>query len=169
MAKRKPNSSDDDFFSLSRKILSVIFDKRYAAAKLLIDKEQARFPAHEAHRFMSLSAVLLQHSGEVEQSIALMRQVLHEKPTWLPHLYQLSVMLMEVKRWGEAEVLLKEIVVLSLAKSEVYFLDESRYRRAVCLHRLGRTEEFERARAEIPPGTRIFLEGKHCEIDEFLG
>jgi tetratricopeptide (TPR) repeat protein len=169
MARRKPNRFEDEFFSLSKGILSVIFDKRYAEAKLLIDKEQARFPARHAHRFMSLSAVLLRRSGEVEQSIALMRQALREKPTWLPHLYQLSVLLMDLERWDEAEVLLKEIVALSLAKSEFYFLDESRYRRAVCLHRLGRTEEFKRARAEIPPGTRIFLDDQHCEIDEFLG
>jgi tetratricopeptide (TPR) repeat protein len=169
MARRKPNRFEDEFFSLSKRILSVIFDKRYAEAKLLIDKEQARFPARHAHRFMSLSAVLLRRSGEVDESIALLRQALRATPTWRPHLFELAVLLMDVERWDEAEVLLKEIVALSLAKSEFYFLDESRYRRAVCLHRLGRTEEFKRARAEIPPGTRIFIGDKHCEIDEFLG
>jgi tetratricopeptide (TPR) repeat protein len=133
MARRKPNRFEDEFFSLSKRILSVIFDKRYAEAKLLIDKEQARFPARHAHRFMSLSAVLLRRSGEVDESIALLRQALREKPTWLPHLFELAVLLMDVERWDEAEVLLKEIVALSLAKSEFYFLDESRYRRAVCL------------------------------------
>ena len=147
----------------------MVSDKCYGEAKALIKSERKKYPGDNWRQFLAFSAVLHERLGEVDQSIALMRQALREKPDWLPHLYRLSVLLMDVKRWGEAEALLKEIVDLSLAKKNVYFLNDSRYRRAVCLHRLGRTDEFKRAKAEIPPGTRIFLDNKHCEIDEFLG
>jgi len=167
MSKRDAER-ENELFLLAKKIFLLLSEKRYEQAKSLIESERKKYPERESHRFLAFSAVLHETLGEVDTSIAMMRQALREKPTWLPHLYRLSVMLMDVERWDEAEVLLKEIVVLSLAKNDIYFLDESRYRRAVCLHRLGRIDEFEQSRAEIPPGTRIFIGDKNCEIDEFL-
>lgn len=162
----KDNAEPGDESSLlSGKIISLIFKKRYDEARSLIDMEQKRLP-EEAHRLLTLSAVLHESLGEVDKSIALMREALQEKPTWLPHLYQLSVMLMDAEHWDDADVVLKEIIALSLAKNEVYFLDESRFRRAVCLHMLGRAEEFKQAKAEIPAGTSIFIGDGLYEIDD---
>jgi tetratricopeptide (TPR) repeat protein len=169
MSKRNGAEREDELFLLAKEIYSLIAENRYAQAKALIKSERKEYPKSQSHRFLAFSAVLHEALGAVDTSIALMRQALREKPAWLPHLHRLSGMLMDVERWDEAEILLNEIVTLSLAQNEFYFLNDSRYRRAVCLHRLGRMAEFKRARAEIPPGTRIFLDDKHCEIDEFLG
>jgi tetratricopeptide (TPR) repeat protein len=157
MTKKDNAEPGDELFLSSKKIYSLIRDKRYDDARLLIGLEQKRFPKAEAHRFTALSAILHERLGEVNKSIALMRQAAREKPMWLPHLYQLSVLLMDAEHWDEADIVLKEIIALSLAKNDAYFLDESRFRRAVCLNRLGRADEFKQAKAEIPEGTSIFI------------
>ena len=162
---RKDKAEPRDESLLSGKIISLIFDKRYDEARSLIDTEQKRLP-EEAHRLMALSAVLHESLGEVENSITLMRQALREKPNWLPHLYQLSVLLMDAEHWADADVVLSEIIALSLAKNDVYFLDEGRFRRAVCLDRLGRADEFKQVKAEIPAGTRVFIGDKLYRIDD---
>jgi tetratricopeptide (TPR) repeat protein len=168
MAKKDSNGPRDELSLLCRKVYSLISAKRYDDARLIIDTEQKRFPEAEAHQFVSLSAVLHESLGEIDKSIALMRQALQEKPAWLPHLYRLSVMLMDAEHWADADVVLKEIIALSLAQDDVYFLDEGRFRRAVCLHMLGLADELSQAKAEIPAGTRIFIGDRHCLIDDIL-
>ena len=165
MTKKDNDEPEDEPLLLSRKIISLIFDERYDEARSLIDAEQKRLP-EETHRLMALSAILHESLGEVDKSIALTRQALREKPTWLPHLYQLSVMLMDAEQWGNADVILKEIIALSLAKNDVYFLDESRFRRAVCLSTLGRADELKQVKAEIPAGLSVFIGDKLCRIDD---
>ncbi len=150
-----------------KRIFSLILDGRYEEARTLIESERKNYSG-ESHRFLAYSAMLHEELGETDAAIGLMRQAIQERPGFLPHLYKLSVMLMDVKRWGEAEIQLKDTIKLCLMHSDFYVLDDSRYRRAICLFRIGRMAEFEQAKAEIPPGTRIFLDDKHCEIDEFL-
>lgn len=168
MTKKGNAKPADELFLPSGKILSLIFDKRYDEARSLIDSEQKRLPEGEAHRLMALSAVLHESLGEIDKSIALMRQAVRKKPTWLPHLYQLSVMLMDLEHWGDADVVLNEIIALSLAKDDVYFLDESRFRRAICLNMLGREDELKQVKAEIPVGTRVFIGDKLYLLDDIL-
>jgi hypothetical protein len=151
----------------SRKILSLIHEERYDEARLLIDAEQKRLP-EEAHRLMALSARLSERLGKIGEGIALLRHAIREKPTCLPHLYQLSVLLMDAEHWNDAEVVLGEIIALSLVKDDVYFLNESRFRKAVCLYILERDDEFKQVKSEIPVGFRIFIGNGLYEIDDII-
>ena len=168
MTKYNNSGRRDELFSSSRKIFSLIFDKRYEDARSLIDTEQEKFPESEAHRFMAFSAVLHARLGEVEKGIALMRQAVREAPTWLPHLSRLSDMLIDTERWEEADAVLKEVISLSLANDDVYFLDDSRFKRAVCLSMLGRTDELKRVKAELPKGVSFFIGGELLLIDDIV-
>lgn len=168
MAKEDHKESGDEVSLLSRRVYSLISAKRYDDARSVINTEQKRFSEAEAHRFVSLLAVLHESLGEVDKGIALMHQALQEKPAWLPHLYRLSVMLMDAEHWADADIVLKEIIALSLAQDDVYFLDESRFRRAVCLYMSGSADELRQARAEVPVGTRVFIGNRHCLIDDIL-
>jgi tetratricopeptide (TPR) repeat protein len=168
MVKKSSPESRDELFLLSGKVYSLISAKRYDEARLLIDTERARNPEGEAHRFTALSAILHESLGEIDESITLMRQALQEKPAWIPHLYRLSVMLMDAERWYDANVVLKEIIALSLAKNDVYFLDDCRFRRVICLNVLGRADELEQAKAEIPAGMSAFIGDKLCRIEDIL-
>jgi tetratricopeptide (TPR) repeat protein len=165
MTRKENGEPGNDPLSSKEKIRALISERRYDEAKSLIVAEGKRLPAR-AHRLMALSARLHEEVGEIEKSIALMRQAIRQKPAWLPYLYQLSVILMDAEYWSDADIVLKEIIALSLANSDAYFLDESRFRRAVCLKKLGCSEEFNRAKAEIPTGTKIFLRDRSCGIED---
>lgn len=77
-------------------------------------------------------------------------------------------MLMTAEHWADAEIVLREIIALSLARDDVYFLDDSRFRRAVCLKMLGRVDEFKQARAEIPAGLSILIGDGRYQIDDIV-
>ena len=156
----------DELALVSNRILALIFDKRYEDARLIINKEQERFPAGESHRFTAFTAALHEHLGEIVEAIALLRQAVEEKPTWLPHLYQLSVLLMDAEHWGESETVLNDLIALSLAQKEAYFLSEARFRIAICLKELGRLKEFQQMKAEIPTGTSAFIGDRLYRIDD---
>ena len=166
MTKKEGVDPGDELPLLSGRILSLIFDKRYEDARSLINQEQKRFSAGEAHRFMALAAVLHEYLGEIDEAIALMRKAVLESPTWISHLYQLSVLLMDAKRWDDADLALSKLIALSLAQNEVYFISEARFRRAMCLKKLGRLTEFQQMNAEIPMGTRVFIGDKSCRIED---
>ena len=168
MAGIENNEVEDSLFSLARKVFSLISAKQHDEARSLIDIEQKNFPDSEAHRFLSFRALLHESLGEVDRGLALMRQAVREKPDWLPHLYRLSVMLMTAEHWADAEIVLREIIALSLARDDVYFLDDSRFRRAVCLKMLGRVDEFKQARAEIPAGLSILIGDGRYQIDDIV-
>lgn len=151
---------------LSERIFSLISDKHHDEARSLINQEQKRFPEGEAHRFTAFSAVLHEDLGEIDKAVALMRRALQQKPAWLPHFYRLSVLLMDAKHWDEADVVLSELVALSLAQNDAYFLNEARFRRAVCLMKLGRLKEFRQVKGEIPIGMTAFIGDKLCRVDD---
>jgi hypothetical protein len=69
----------------------------------------------------------------------------------------LGVELMDIEHWSDAEVVLDELVALSKAKDESYFLDDARLKRALCLKYLGRRHEMEELKAEIPAMAGAFI------------
>ena len=135
-------------YLLSDEIIDLIFEKRFDDAKLLIDSENDRLPIGESHRLVALSAVLNNERGDIDKSIVLMRLAIQEKPNWLPHLYRLSVILMDAEYWNDADIVLNELIALSLAKSDAYFLGDARLRKALCLSMLRREVELKRCRQE---------------------
>ena len=156
----------DELALFCSRILALIVDKRYSDARSSINDGYKSFPVSDEHRFMALEAVLYERLGEIDNSIQLLQRATQDKPTWLPHLYQLSVLLMDVKRWDEADGVLRDLVALSVTQNETYFLCEGRFRRAICLKELGRLTEFQLAKAEIPLGTRIFIGNRSYQIDD---
>ena len=64
---------------------------------------------------------------------------------------------MDIERWSDAEVVLDELVALSKARDDYYFLDDARLRRALCLRYLGRRREMEELKAEIPATAGAFI------------
>lgn len=75
----------------------------------------------------------------------------------LAALHMLACLLMDEEYWGAAEPVVNELLRLSVASSESFFLDDARFRKAVCLKALRRLDEFQMARAEIPAGTAIWM------------
>jgi hypothetical protein len=163
----KPKISDvggvekpgDELSLLSKEIISLIFDKRYDEAESLLGMARKRLPKGQVCRLEALAEVLRAKLAKVENSDASIRQA-------LACLCMLSDMLMDAEHWGEAEIVLSELIGLSLTANEAFFLDDSRFRRAVCLKALGRLDEFKKAKAEIPLGTRIFMGSGLWRVDD---
>jgi hypothetical protein len=55
------------------------------------------------------------------------------------------------------------VIALSLARDHVYYLNDARYRRALYLKALGRMEELEKIKAELP---NDFYEGWLYRIED---
>src|SRR5258708_22166431 len=125
-----------DISSLSEKIMGLIFDRQFDRAAAAIEAGLRSLSAEEAHRLVALSAVLQEATGDLRGGIDTMRQAMKQNRTWLPHLYRLSVYLMDAERWREASLVLDELISLSERRSDGYFLEEARLRIVVCLKAL---------------------------------
>ena len=159
------NASNNSFPQLE-KIIPLIFEKRYAEARSLIELQYSLIAPDEAHRLIAISALLSKERGDMEGAFELMRKAISVKPFWLPHHYRLCVMLMEEGRWSDAIAILDKLIRISKAKDDVYFLSESLFRKAICLRELGYTREFERVRADIPEGTTIYLNDRIIGLED---
>ncbi len=60
--------------------------------------------------------------------------------------------LRDLEYWNDAEAAYRQVIELSLAMDEAFFLNDARLNRAVCLKNLGRAREYEQAMAEVPKG-----------------
>jgi tetratricopeptide (TPR) repeat protein len=151
---------------LTEEIIGLIFDGHLSEAEEKIASARAILPADESHRLTALSAVLQREVGNLHESIALMQRAAEERPNWLPHLFRLSVFLMDAERWAEANVTLDELISLSESKDEAYFLDDARIRKIMCLKRLGRTAEIPQQKAKIAPGTSVYIGDRSYNVDD---
>src|SRR5207248_6459870 len=50
------------------------------------------------------------------------RHACRENGAWLAYVYRLGTELMDIERWSDAEVALDELIALSKAKDDFYFL-----------------------------------------------
>jgi hypothetical protein len=135
---------------LSAIIISLVFDERYEEAEALLDAERRKLPEGQAYRLMALSEVLREELARCGNNGVSIRRA-------LARVHKLSDMLMDAEYWGDSVSVLGELISLSTANDERFFLGDGRFRRAVCLKALGRMDEFEKAKAEIPVGTKIFM------------
>lgn len=134
---------------LSKEVISLVFDRRYDEARSFLCARQKEGD-ELSYRLAEFSEALQEKIGLADKGDASMRRV-------LAALHMLACLLMDQEYWGAAELVVNELVRLSLASSESFFLDDARFRRAVCLKALRRADEYEIARAEIPAGTSIFM------------
>jgi hypothetical protein len=73
---------------------------------------------------------------------------------------------MDAERWREANAALDELIRLSEHTNEVYFLDDARFRKIMCLKSLGRFEEILVQKANITPSAEVFIGSKKYGIDD---
>jgi tetratricopeptide (TPR) repeat protein len=144
----------------SDRILSIIFSKRFDEAQTAIADAYRAVPTNHHHRLIALRALLRWEMGNSSEAIELMQQALGEKPDWIPHLYRLSVMLMDMERWSEAYTVLSEAISLSEQRNDAYFLDDALIRKIICAKAMGRYDEVAALKAKITPGAGIFIADK---------
>jgi tetratricopeptide (TPR) repeat protein len=134
----------------SRKINGMIRDDRYDDAKLAIEEMRKEFPHLEPHDFIPFYAYIEERLGNPETAIQMLQQAVEEGPARTSHHHRLGFALIKAERWAEADLSFQQVIAICLARDEFYYLNDARYRRALCLKALGRTEELEKVRAEIP-------------------
>jgi len=134
----------------SRKIYDLIYDNRYDEAKLAIEDMRKEFPNLEPHDFIPFFASIERRLGNRETAIRMLQQAVKEGPDQISHHHRLGIDLIEAERWTEADIAFQQVIALSIARDEIYYLNDARYQRALCLKALGRTDELERVKAELP-------------------
>jgi hypothetical protein len=161
-----PSDIQSDVAKLSEKIISLIFEREYDQASVLIDSARQRYPPTHIHRLDALAAVLQRETGNLEQSIRLMQKASAAEPKWLSHLYRLAVFLMESARWLDANVILDELIAISERRDNRFFIDEARFRKIICLKALGRRDEIKEQREKIEPRSKVFIGDRSCGLDD---
>jgi len=152
---------------ISEQIISLIVDQHFEQAAALIENARQSLPESEMHRLTALSAVLQKQIGNLSDSIDLIRLAHRENPTWIPHLYRLSVYLMEAERWFDANAALDELISLSEKNNDRYFLDEARLRKIFCLKELGHQQEIQRLKNMISVDATAFIGDRLYGLADF--
>ncbi len=145
-----PPWETDPQWLFHRKIHRLIRDDRYDEAKLAIEEMRKEFPHLEPHDFLPFHASIEQRLGNPETAIRILQQAVEEGPDRISHHHLLGWDLMKAERWAEADHAFQKVIALSLATDDTYYLNDARYRRALCLKALGRREELQKVKAELP-------------------
>ncbi|MBR0962444.1 hypothetical protein [Bradyrhizobium japonicum] len=143
--------------SLSTRIVSLSFELLYDELERLLRAARAASP--EEASLAGLPEALQEKLGQLEGLRSHVRYL-------LSGLNALNFNLMEWEYWRDAELVSRELVRLSLAYDEVFFLDDARLRQAACLKRLGRIRDFENIEREIPAGTRFWMRNRFWYVEE---
>jgi tetratricopeptide (TPR) repeat protein len=145
-----PPWETDPEWLCQRKIYGLIYHDRYDEAKLAIEEMRKEFPHLEPHNFIPFYASIERRLGNPETAIQMLQQAVKEGPDLTSHHHRLGAALIDAERWAEADLSFQQLIAICLARDEFYFLNDARYRRALCLKALGRREDLEKVKAEIP-------------------
>ncbi len=145
------------YVRLSEKVIALIVDGLHDQAVSAIDQASKRISGAETRRLAALVQVDRDKPKAIAQINEARRRAYKENGTWIAYVETLGVELMGIERWADAEIALEEVIALSRARGDFYFLDEARLLRALCLKYLGRWREMEVLRAEIPPDAGTFI------------
>jgi tetratricopeptide (TPR) repeat protein len=159
----KQNPSAD---SLAKRVLDLLFEKKFDQANLAIEKALERTGAKDRHRIVALSAVLQREKGNLDRAIDLMKIAIQEAPGWLPHYCRLTDYLMEAKNWRDALAITDKLIALSETIDDSYFMDDARFRRILSLKALGRDDEADLEKGKLPAGTTTQVGNKTYRLDE---
>jgi hypothetical protein len=165
-ANEDSNRKFSDLVEVSEKVIGLIFEKEFEQAVSLIERQRQSLSSGDSHRLTALAALVKREAGSLSEGIDLMQEVAREKPSWLPHLYRLSVFLMDAERWLDAGIVLDELILLSERKNDYYFVDDARFRRILCLKELRQDAGLDALKAKIPPGARFFVGDKSYGIED---
>lgn len=142
--------------SSPEEFLSLIFVGQYDDAEALCMDREAR---SSICRLPGLKAAL---DAKIEQ----LGTSAEAERRSLAGAYRLATWLRDNEYWTEAEAIYHEVVRLSLAMKEVFFLSDAQLSRVMCLKKLGRMREYERAKAEVPAGTTTLIDGVNWRIED---
>jgi hypothetical protein len=136
--------------------LSLIFVGQYDDAEALLRMErEARSSICRLPELKTALDVKIEQLGASEEA----------KRRSLAGTYRMATWLRDNEYWIEADAIYDEVVRLSLAMKGVFFLNDARLSRAVCLKNLGRMSEYVRAKAEVPAGTTILIDGVNWRVE----
>ncbi|MCS3726469.1 hypothetical protein [Bradyrhizobium betae] len=137
--------------SASEKFISLIFDKRLDEARALLRAHRGALTGDELPRLFGVEEALRAKIGQLGPGPSEQRRT-------LAGAYTAAHWLREQNYWDEAQAIYLDVVKRSLEMNEAFFLNDARLSRAVCLKNLGRMNEYELAKAEVPPGTTCLID-----------
>ena len=152
-----PASLPDSYVRLSETVIALIVDDLHDQAVCAIDQASKQISGEETRRLAALIQVDRDKPKAIAQINEARRRAYRENGTWIAYVQSLGFELMGIERWADAEIALDEVIALSRARADFYFLDEALLLRALCLKYLGRRHEMEVLRAEIPPDAGTFI------------
>jgi uncharacterized protein HemY len=139
------------YVRLSHKVIALIVDGLHDQAVSAIDQARKQISDEEGRRLAALVQIDRDKPKSIAQVNEARRRAYEENGTWIAYIHMLGFELVDIERWADAEIAFDEVIALSRARADFYFLDEARLLRALCLKYLGRRREMEMLRAEIPP------------------
>lgn len=145
--------------SAAEKFVSLVFDSRYDDADAVLRVQREAVSGDGIPRLIGLNEALRTKVEQLGAGPKAQRQFLAAS-------YMIADQLREQQFWYEAESIFYKVVELSLAMNEAFFLNDARLRRVVCLKNLGRINEYERAKTEVPAGTAILIDGVNWRVED---
>jgi uncharacterized protein HemY len=145
------------YVRLSEKVIALIVDGLHEQAVSAIDQASKQISGEAGRRLAALVQIDRDKPKAIAQINEGRRRAYEENGTWIAYVHTLGVELMDNERWADAEIAFDEVIALSRARADFYFLDEARLLRALCLKYLGRRREMEALRAEIPRDAGTFI------------
>ena len=146
-------------FSAVERFVSLVFDRRYDEADAVLRELREAVSGDEITRLVGVEEALRAKVGQLGSGPSAQRRTLARS-------YMVASRLRDQEYWLEAEAIYREVVRLSLAMNEAFFLNEARLSRAVCLKNLGRMSEYEQAKAEVPAGRTTLIDGVNWRVED---
>lgn len=109
------------------------------------------------HRLLSLEALLDFRRGNTSEALSKIGQARALMPSLISHVHRHAEFLFDLARWSEAADAYGEAARLCEDQADVFFLDDARSRRVVCLRRLGLHSEAEAEKAAIADDFEGFI------------
>lgn len=145
--------------SAAEKFVSLVFVSRYDDADAVLRVQRNAKSGDEIPRLIGVNEALRNKVEQLGSGPSARRRA-------LAGTYMAAYRLRGQKYWSDAAETYRDVVELSLAMNEAFFLNDARLSRAVCLKSLGRFDEYERAKAEVPTGTAILIDGVNWRAED---
>jgi len=145
--------------TIAESFVSLIFDKRYDDADVILRKQREAASVRERPRLAGLNEALRAKVEQLGSSPSARRSA-------LAGIYMAAYRLRGQEYWNDAATTYMDVIERSFAMNEPFFLNDALLSRAVCLKNLGRFDEYERAKSQVPAGTTILIDGVNCRVED---
>ena len=121
---------------LAKQITLLISNRQYDQAELVIEFARGSLSADELFRITAVQ------------------------------LYWLAVCRMDAEEWLEVNVALDQLISLSEKNDDVFFLNDARVRKILCLKALNRQDEIPAQKAKLPADVEVFIGDKVVRAED---